>query len=101
MGRVITSMCENDPEIEIAAGVDIGEVRADYPVYKTFAEIKEEADVLIDFSSSTALDGLLPYCIERRVPAVICSTGHSEEQLVKIKKAVERPSILDLLRNIY
>ncbi len=89
MGRVITSMCDTDPEIEIVAGVDIGEVRAEYPVYKTFAEIKAEADVLIDFSSSTALDGLLPYCVENRVPAVICSTGHSEEQLERIKKTAD------------
>jgi 4-hydroxy-tetrahydrodipicolinate reductase len=89
MGRVITSMCENDPEIEIVAGVDVSDVRADYPVYKSFDAIKEEADVLIDFSSSTALDSILPYCIKKRVPAVICSTGHSDEQLDSIKKAAD------------
>jgi 4-hydroxy-tetrahydrodipicolinate reductase len=87
MGRVITSMCDADPEIEIVAGVDIGEVRAEYPVYKTFGEIKEEADVLIDFSSSAALEGLLAFCTGKRVPAVICSTGHSPEQVESMTRA--------------
>ena len=87
MGRVITSMCDNDPSIEIVAGVDIGDVKAAYPVYKSFSDIREEADVLIDFSSSTALGSILEYCTAKKVPGVICATGHSGEQLEALKKA--------------
>lgn len=89
MGRVITNMCADDPEIEIVAGVDVNPVDAAYPVYRSFPEIKEEADVLIDFSSSSALEGLLAYCTAKRVPAVVCSTGHSDEQIASMKKAAD------------
>lgn len=89
MGRVITNMCAADADIEIVAGVDVNAVEAAYPVYRAFGDIKEEADVLVDFSSSSALEGLLAYCTARRVPAVICSTGHSDEQIASMKKAAD------------
>lgn len=89
MGHVITSMCADDPEISVAAGIDRMGVSENYPVYKAFSDVKEDADVLIDFSSASALEGLLDFCIEKHMPAIICSTGHSDEQLAAIKKAAD------------
>ena len=63
MGRVITDLVKDDKELVIAAGVDISEEgTCPYPVYKSLDEVKEEADVIIDFSSAKAADGLLDYC---------------------------------------
>lgn len=88
MGHVVTVMCAEDPALEIVAGVDrAGSM--DYPVFTSFADVNAEADVIIDFSSSTALEGILSFCKEKKIPAVLCSTGYSDEQLEEIKKASE------------
>ena len=82
MGQAITRLCEQTSDIEIVAGLDlITEKRNGYPVFADPMECQIAADVLIDFSNATMLDQLLPYCLQRQLPAVICTTGHSPEQL--------------------
>ena len=53
MGQTITGLCEQDPGIEIVAGIDAfhPETRT-YPVYQTLAACDQEADVVIDFSNA-------------------------------------------------
>lgn len=90
MGRVITDCVSRRGDCTIAAGVDIGEGEADYPVYKSFAEIQEEADVIIDFSHPSVLDGLLDYALAKPCAAVVATTGLSDEQIKKLKAASEK-----------
>ncbi|HIR27709.1 MAG TPA: 4-hydroxy-tetrahydrodipicolinate reductase [Candidatus Choladousia intestinigallinarum] len=95
MGRVVTEIADGDPDIQIVAGID---PRKDdtkpYPVYGTPAECQAEGDVLVDFSSAQALGGLLKYCVEKQVPAVLCSTGYSQEQLDEIQEASGKVAVL-------
>ncbi|MDO4330492.1 MAG: 4-hydroxy-tetrahydrodipicolinate reductase [Lachnospiraceae bacterium] len=87
MGQVIAGIVEQDPEIVIAAGVDINTVQKnDFPVYASLAEVKEEADVIVDFASAKAVDSLLDYCRAQSVPVVLCTTGLSREQLDKVQE---------------
>ena len=51
---------------------------AGYPVFKSLDECPE-ADVIIDFSTAKAVDGLLDYCETKKVPVVLCTTGLSED----------------------
>ena len=53
-----------------------------------------EADCLIDFSAAPAVERMLDYCVARKLPCVLCTTGLSEEQLAKVKKASEQVAIL-------
>ncbi len=95
MGRNITDLVKADPEVEIVAGVDLYTgVPNDYPVYKAMADIKEEADAVIDFASPDMLDDLLAYGTEKNVPLVLCTTGYSEEELAKINEASKKVAIL-------
>lgn len=95
MGKVITELVAEDPEIEIVAGIDLfDEVRYGYPVFKYAADCDVEADVIIDFSSAKATDALLEFAVAKQIPAVLCSTGLSEEQLQKVKEASEKVAIL-------
>lgn len=87
MGRVITNCVANRSDCEIVAGVDIGEGNANFPVYKSFAEIQEDADVIIDFSHPSVLDGLLEFALSKKCAAVVATTGLSEEQVAKLKAA--------------
>ncbi|NLV49585.1 MAG: 4-hydroxy-tetrahydrodipicolinate reductase [Clostridiales bacterium] len=91
MGRVIADLCEKDKDIRVAAGVDRAAVKySDFPVYDSFGMLSESADVLIDFSSPAALTPLLDFCLRNSMPAVICTTGHSESQLSAISEAANR-----------
>ncbi|MDO5552079.1 MAG: 4-hydroxy-tetrahydrodipicolinate reductase [Lachnospiraceae bacterium] len=95
MGQVIAGIVEQDPEIVIAAGVDINTAqRNDFPVYASLAEVKEEADVIVDFASAKAVDSLLDYCRTQSMPVVLCTTGLSREQIDKVQEASRDVAVL-------
>lgn len=95
MGQVITGLVKEDAQLEIAAGVDTYlEIQNPYPVFPSIGECDVKVDVVIDFSTAAALESVLDYCVEKQVPAVLCSTGYSEEQLQKIADASKKVAIL-------
>ena len=51
-------------------------------------------DVVIDFSNAGAVDALLDYCAEKKIPVVLCTTGLSEEQLEKVRETSEKTAVL-------
>lgn len=90
MGRVIADICKARDDVKVTAGVDLfGESYSDFPVVKTFAQIPERPDVIIDFSNPSALEPMLDYCKAGGVPVVIATTGYSAEQTEKIKEAAK------------
>ena len=95
MGKVITELAKADPEIGIVAGIDVaGEPVGSYPVYGSFGEAKEEADVIVDFSSPKAFDTMMDYALEHQIPVVICTTGLSEEQIERIEEDSKQIALL-------
>ena len=95
MGQVITGLVKSDEGIEIAAGIDTYTgILNDYPVFESIEQCGVEADVVIDFSNAQAVDPLLDYCADRKIPVVLCTTGLSEEQLKKVKEASEKTAVL-------
>ena len=95
MGQTITGLLANDTEARIVAGVDMVDCRDNgYPVFTNLADCDVEADVVIDFASSKAVDGLLDYCVERQIPVVLCTTGLSNEQLLHVEEASKKVAVL-------
>ncbi len=95
MGHVVTDIAAADENVEIVAGIDLAlNCSAAYPVFPNLAVCDVQADVLIDFSSPKALDSILSYCVEKQVPAVLCTTGYSEEQMAQIRKAGESVAVM-------
>lgn len=95
MGHVIVDLCKEDQEIQVVAGVDaFGENTYDFPVFKSLSECNIDADVIVDFSNASAVDGLLDYCVAKAIPVVLCSTGLSAEQLDKVKEASAKVAVL-------
>lgn len=95
MGQVISGLVREDPEAEIVAGVDMSDhITNSYPVFKSIRDCNVEADVVIDFSTASAVDGLLDDCAEKKLPVVICTTGLSPEQLAHVKSASAKTAIL-------
>ena len=95
MGQMITSIIAEDPEVEIVAGIDVSNhIVNTYPVFADIAECDVEADVVIDFCIASAIDGLLDYCTARQIPCVLCTTGLSEAQLVKVEETSKTVAVL-------
>ena len=95
MGRVVTDIVAADEDAQIMAGVDL-EDKGDkaYPVFTNIADCDVEADVVIDFSAPGALDSLLAYCTEKKVAAVFCTTGYSQEQMEQIRAAGAKTAVM-------
>ena len=90
MGRVVEDICRSAPDIEIAVGFDIlGSSDRDFRVCASPAEFDGQVDVVIDFSSPAALQGLLEFGAARKVPLVLATTGYSQEQLTAIDEAAK------------
>lgn len=95
MGRVIADLVKEDAAAEIVAGIDLtGQSDRPFPVYESLKDVKEEADVLIDFTSPKLLTELLKDAEELHMPLVLCSTGYTKEQIEEIKEASARLPIL-------
>ena len=90
MGHVLEETIAARTDCRVAAGFDIrtDEQRA-FPVFASPAECTVKADAIIDYSHPSALDGLLDYALDSKTPLVIATTGYSEEQIAKIRKAAE------------
>ena len=82
MGRAIVGLAAEDKDIEVVAGVDaFGENTYDFPVFDSIEKCDVEADVVVDFSNASAIDGLLKTCADKKLPVVLCTTGLSDDQL--------------------
>nr|WP_297763276.1 4-hydroxy-tetrahydrodipicolinate reductase [uncultured Butyrivibrio sp.] len=95
MGHVIVDLVKEDEDIQVVAGVDaFGENNYEFPVFKSLSECNVEADVIVDFSNASAVDGLLDHAVAKGIPVVLCSTGLSKEQLAKVEEASSKVAIL-------
>lgn len=107
MGQRLVHLAREDHSLHLAAaleaathprlGQDIGEVcglghvgvpvRADVPV-------GQRLEVIIDFSSPEGTMAILPLCVERRIPLVVSTTGHTPEQKREIESAAHQTALL-------
>ena len=86
MGRQVANLAEEEQAV-IAAGVDVRAEQGAFPVYPSFSLVREEADVVIDFSRPECLSSLLSYAKAHRLPVVLAATGYNEADLAAIADA--------------
>lgn len=95
MGQAIVGLISSDEDACIVAGVDkFDQGKNSFPVYESIEDCEIEADVIIDFSNSSAVNGLLDYAVRTKTPVVLCTTGLSDEQLDAVKSASEQVAVL-------
>ncbi len=78
---------------EIAATVDVGYVTDGDGCYVSINSVKENADVIIDFSYHAVTRDIVAYAAENKLPAIICTTGHTAEERNEIVKAAEKTAV--------
>lgn len=94
MGQVISRLVDERDDAEIVCGFDVFDNgMCQYPVFTNPEEFTGEADVLIDFSHPSALTGVLKFCRNRKIPAIICTTGLTNEQKNEMEAAAEHTGI--------
>lgn len=89
-GRVLFDCVKEDTELELVCG--IARSASSCPdegikIYPSISEVTESADVIIDFSHHSTLDGLLEYSLRTKTPLVLATTGYNDEDLKKIHEA--------------
>ena len=95
MGQVISGIVAADNDAHIVAGIDpVDHGTNTYPVFASLQECDVEADVIIDFSSPKAFDGMMDYSTEKQVPVVVCTTGLSEGQIARLNEDSKKVAVL-------
>ena len=93
MGGNVLSLLAADEDATAVCGVDLFPKAISVPVYKTFDEIKEEGDVIIDFSSPQNLKDRLEYAKNKGIGIVLASTGFSADDLALIDEYASTTAI--------
>ena len=93
MGNEVAKLCsESYRSSKLVAGVDLyAGAYGSTPIYAGFSSVPYDIDVhcIVDFSHHDSTPRLLSFARERRLPLVIATTGHTEEQLEEIKHAAK------------
>ena len=90
MGREVEKLClDGYRGARLSVGVDISAGGERDNVFATFSDVPYDApiDCIVDFSHHSATPALLSFATERKIPTVLCTTGHTEDELLEIEKA--------------
>lgn len=91
MGKYVRDIVESSSDLSISAGVDRQTFQGiDFPQYNDFSQ-DIEGDVVIDFSHYSMIPSLLDFCEKKKCPAIICTTGMTEEinqRIVSVSKKI-------------
>lgn len=91
MGREVEKLVEACENHRIVARVD--KFAADGVCYNNIDDFQGEADVIIDFSNHLGTAELMDYAQKRQLPTVVCTTGHTPEELELIENASKSTAI--------
>ena len=87
MGKALTAMVEAGCRSSVLAAAVDPFVEGFLPTLDAFSG---EADCIIDFSNHSGTAALTAYAVEKNLPLVIATTGHTEEELAVIRAASEK-----------
>jgi 4-hydroxy-tetrahydrodipicolinate reductase len=107
MGQLLVALIQEDPNLTLGAalevpghpqqGHDAGEVcgmgKLGVAVHSDLA-LEERLNVLIDFSQPEGTMAVLPLCLQRRIPLVVATTGHTAAQGQEIEAAAHEIALL-------
>jgi len=88
MGRALRTMIETGSRGATLAGA-VDPYVAEEGLLPSLDAFSGDADCIIDFSNHAGVHALLAYAVSKNLPVVICTTGHTEEDLTAIRTAAE------------
>jgi len=94
MGQVLVKMIDEDPNMEVVAGIDSNRsTPSPFKIYFSPEDCVHKADVVIDFSHHTAVPALIDYCVASKTPVVVATTALEKEEYDLIKEASKSVAI--------
>ena len=92
MGREVARLALDGMRgASVVAGFDILPIdTGEFPTYTDWNAITEDVDCIVDFSHHSGTAALLAFATERRIPLVLATTGHTEEELALIDAAAKQ-----------
>lgn len=91
MGEAVRKLISERGDATVIAGIDVNPASvgtaSGFPVYQSITEFSDKADVIVDFSHHTALPALLDYAVKTGTPLVVCTTGHTDDELAAMREA--------------
>lgn len=107
MGQRLVALAKDDSDLHVVAAVDwakhtnqgkdAGELAGIGPIgVKVTGSLPFEVtpDAVIDFSVPEGTVGVLRSCIDRKIPLVVATTGHTPEQRAEIEAAAHQTAII-------
>lgn len=85
MGNAVRRVAEGEKFVNIVAGYDVNTADCGFPVYNDLSKVTEKIDCIVDFSHPALVDSILDYAKNKKIPAVICTTGLSKDQISKLE----------------
>ena len=87
MGNEVAKTVEKIDDMQIVSGIGLeDDLSGKFPIYSKTEDIKENVDIIIDFSVPKATFNVLEYAKSKKIPIVIATTGFSKEEIQKIEK---------------
>lgn len=86
MGQEVAKKARIMEGIEVFGGVDRNDMGDNFfPVYTSLDDIKTMPDVIVDFSVPESSFKVLEFAKKNNIPAVIATTGFTDEELEKVR----------------
>lgn len=107
MGQRLIALVKEDSELQVIAAVDsprsplvgkdAGELAGVGPVGVPVTgdlPLSPRPDCVIDFSAPQGTMAILPTCVDRKIPLVVATTGHTDAQKAEIEEAAHDTAVL-------
>lgn len=85
LGKSFLELPQDD--FEIVCGVDVAKENSRIPLYVTYDDVQEKPNVVIDFSSPSALVSTLRFATQRGIGAVVGTTGLTDDDFSLLRRA--------------
>lgn len=95
MGHAVYNVAATRTDVNVVCGVDkhvLGNFNC--PVFNSMAQVCMHIDVIIDFSSPSALSDILEFATERQCAVVLATTGYTDAQIAEIENASQKIPIV-------
>lgn len=82
LGTTFQKVAKEATDVNIVAGVDVNRtgISTGFPLYKNIKNVAVSADAVVDFSTPTALDEMLDFCVWNNLKLLVATTGHTDIQ---------------------
>ena len=92
MGREVVKLCDNGYRgAHLVMGVDPSSDGSEESIFRSFDDVTNVdcIDCIVDFSHHSSTTSLLSFATLNKLPVVVATTGHTEDEIAAIRKAAD------------